>query len=118
MAIVSYNMRLSPGSFGTTVIEETGRCTASERTAIEAEVTRRFQLVPYPNANGVVLKSLDGTNPVVQDVRPETFRGDKFRCVKVEAYCNPLAPEQEGGDYNGHAILSYYIRWQQVGDVA
>lgn len=118
MTIISTNYRVSPGPHGTFVIEQTGRCTETERSSIEADVCRRYQLIPFPNASGVVLKSLDGTNPQVEDIRPSTFSGDRFSCVKVEAYCNPMAPKQTAGTYNGRYILAYYIRWQQVGDVA
>jgi hypothetical protein len=117
-SILNKNYRVSPGQHGTSVIEETGRCHASERADIEADICRRYQLIPYPNAAGVVLKALDGSNPQIQQIRPTTFSGDKFKCVKVEGYCNPFAPEQTGGTHNGKAILAYYIRWQQVGDIA
>ena len=118
MTILNENYRVSPGQYGLKVIEQTGRCTANERADIEANCTRRYTLVPLPNAAGALFKSLDGTTPKIFDGRPITFEGAKYVVVKVEGYCNPFAPVQEGGTYDGNAILSYYIRWQEVGDVA
>ena len=118
MTILNENYRVSPGQYGLRIVEISGRCTASERADIEANCTRRYTLVPLPNAAGAVFKSFDGTTPKVVEIRPSTFSGTRFTCVKVEGVCNPFAPSQEGGTYRGHAILGFLKRYQEVGDVA
>lgn len=118
MTVLNENYRVSQGQYGLRVIEITGRCTAAERTNIEKNCTRRFGLVALPNAAGAIFKSLDGTTPKVVEIRPSTFSGKYITCVKTEGYVNPFAPIQEGGTYTGKAILYFYKRYQEVGDVA
>lgn len=118
MSELNRNYRVEAGAYGLKMIEVTGRCTETERTRIEGNCTHRYELVPLPNASGAILKSLDGTTPRVVDVRPETFMGRPYQCVKIEGVCTPLAPEQDGGRWTGHAILSFLMRYQEVGGVA
>lgn len=119
MSKFSARYHVSRDGNGLAVIEETGRCYPSDRASIEANVTWRYQMITLPQAAGAVLKALDGTAPRVQSVTPTTFTsGGSFRCVKVAAWCTPFAPVQTGGDHSGQAILSYVIRYQQVGGVA
>jgi hypothetical protein len=118
MSVINSNYQVSVGQFGLRVIEVTGRCTREERAAIEANVTRRYDLVPLPNSGGAILKTLDGSTPRVVEILPDTFKGQRFRCVKVSGVVNPMAPEQHGGSYSGRTILRFAMRYQEVGGVA
>lgn len=108
--------RKSPGEHGTWIVEETGLCVASEAADIEAGCTKRFVLEALPQARGVIMKVLDGTAPVLIKVKPPTYN-ETYNCVKVFGEVQPFAPEQEFGTWNGKAILSYTIRYQEVGDI-
>lgn len=104
---------------GLFVFVVTGRCTSDERADIEANVTRRYEMVTLPNAGGAVLKSLDGSTPFLVEVEPPTMGGAVYTCVKVEGACTPFAPAQPvGSPYAGKTILSYRMRYLQVGGVA
>lgn len=118
MSIIDRKYSVTPGAHGLFQIEVTGRCTADERAAIEAGCTRRFELIPLPQMAGAVLKSLDGTNPIIVEVTPSTLTGSKYNCVKIEGVCNPFAYRQADGPYVGKTILRYLIRYQQVGGVS
>jgi len=100
---------------GLFVFVVTGRCTEDERSDIEDNCTRRFEMVTLPNASGAILKSMDGSQPRVLSVEPPTFGGASYDCVKVEGRCWPCAYQQADGPYSGHTILYYLIRYQQVG---
>jgi hypothetical protein len=103
---------------GLAVIVQTGRCTGEEWAAVEADCTRRYEMVILPHASGAILKSLDGTVPALVEVRPPTLTNKAFLCVKTDGRCRPFAPAQVGGPYNGQTILRYQIRYQEVGAVA
>jgi len=119
MSFVSTNYHVSPGEHGTNVIEVTGRCTQDERVGVAANCTRRYKLIPFPNAVGAVLKSHDGTLPRIVEVTPSTFDAAAvYECVKVDGYCNPFAFTQPDGPYAGKTVLEYYMRYQEVGGVA
>jgi hypothetical protein len=108
--------RKEPSEHGTWVLEETGWCLDSDAAGIEAGCTKRYKLVAIPNAAGAVMKVLDGTNPALVAVRPTTY-ALTYLCVKVLGQVEPLAPSHSGGLANDHAVLSYRIRYQQVGGV-
>lgn len=116
MARFGKQFRKSPGEHGTFVIEESGLCTPDEAADIEGGCTRRFALTALPQARGAIMKVLDGTTPSTVNVRALTY-DINYRCVKVHGQVDPFAPEQEFGTYIGEAILSYVIRYQQVGGV-
>lgn len=118
MSIVETKYRLSTDPNGLAVIEVSGRCTGDEAAAIEANCTRVFQMVRIPQARGAILKALDGTVPRIVEVEPSTLTSRRYRCVKVDGRCNPLAPAQTGGPYSASTILSYYVRYQEVGGVS
>lgn len=118
MALFAQRYQVQRSQHGSRLIIETGRCTSDSETrnAILAKQTRRYVLVAIPQAQGVVLKSLDGTTPIVQTVTPPTI-GISYPCVLVEAELNPLAPVQSGGAHVGTAVLAYRRVWQEVGEV-
>jgi len=118
VAFLERKYRVSTGQFGLAVIEVMGRCTDDEVAEVEADCTRRFELVPIPNASGAIFKSMDGSLPKTVKVEPSTFDGKRYTCVKVDGRCNPLAPEQSGGSYNGKAVLRFVERYQEVGGVS
>ena len=109
---------MSRDQFGLAIIEETGRCFASDREDIEQGCCWRYQLVSLPQVAGAVLKALDGTRPSTVEILPSTFEGAPYVCVKVGAWVNPFAPVQEGGYADGNSVLHYTIRYQEVGSVA
>ncbi len=117
MTILNENYQVMTDAHGLYVIELRGRCTHEERSGIEANCTRRYRMIPLPNAAGAVLKALDGTVPAIVEVSPPTLNGT-YNCVKVDGRCNPLAPTQDGGPYDGKTILAFYVRYQQVGGTA
>lgn len=108
--------RKSQGEHGTFVLEESGLCTPDEAYGIEGGCTKRFALTALPQACGAVLKVLDGTTPTIVAITPLTY-GNVYRCIKVHGQVEPFAPAQEFGTYINKAILSYVIRYQQVGGV-
>ena len=105
-------------SNGLAVIEVTGRCTQDEVPGVEAGCTRRYTLVTLPNASGAVLKSLDGTQPAIYMVTPSTMPTRTYQCVKVDGRCNPHAYKQKDGPFAGYMIVSYYIKYQEVGGIS
>jgi hypothetical protein len=109
---------LADGQFGTKVIRVTGRCSGDSSQVAEILGNRclRFELEPFPQAQGVVLKALDGSNPSVVEVTPSTI-GRTFNCVKVGANVAPLAPAHSGGPYANSNVLTFEIIYQQVGDL-
>lgn len=109
--------RKEQGEHGTWVIVETGLCTASEASGIETGCTKRYRMEPVPNAQGAIMKVLDGTSPQVVSITPTTYNRT-YKCVKIQGQVEPFAPHQDGGPYIGSAILSYEIRYQEVKDVA
>jgi hypothetical protein len=109
--------RKTQGEYGTWIIEETGFCTPDEAAAIEAGCVRRYRMVPIPNAAGAVMKVLDGTVAVLYTVTPTTY-GVTYQAVKVHGQVDPFAAAQDGGTYQGQAVLFYAIRYQQVGGLA
>jgi hypothetical protein len=113
--MIEQSYETNQGEFGSTVIRQFGRCDNSEATvrSILAGQSNGY-LVALPHARGVVWKPLDGTNPIVRDIRPTTIPRT-FKCVKVAATVNPFAATQSGGVFNGKAVLRYEIIWQQVG---
>ena len=117
MAIIESKYRIEPGELGSKRIVQFGRCDGDQATIdeIEARCVRVFQLIQIPNAAGVVLKSLNGVEPTVQEIAPPTMSGKKYNCVKVEGRCGPFAPQQDGGLYEGKTVLQFEIVWQQVG---
>jgi hypothetical protein len=62
------------------------------------------------------MKVLDGTSPRAVTIQPSTY-DNEYLCVKVLGQAEPYAPVQDGGAYDGHAVLSYLIRYQEVGAV-
>lgn len=118
MSFLNKNYNLAPDQFGLTVITETGRCTADEKSAIESNVTRRHEMVPIPNASGAIMKSLDGGTPLIVSVTPATMTNKEYRCVKIEGVCNPMAPVQTGGTHSGSAICRYRKVFQEVGGLS
>lgn len=118
MSILNSNYRVSTGEHGLAVIERTGRCTSDERDSIESNCTRRFALVAIPQATGAVLKSMDGTRPLLVEVAPGTFAGKVYNCVKIDGRCSPFSYVQTGGPYSGKAIHQYRIIYHEVGGVA
>lgn len=114
MSKTKIRCRISTGEHGLAVIEETGLCENGDRAGIESGCTRRYIMEPIPQAQGAVLKPLDGTSATVYEVTPLTI-SRTYSCVKVDARCNPFAALQPGGDFNGKYVLAYYIKWQQVG---
>lgn len=117
MAKWAQQYRMTEGQYGLMVIQETGLCLAADAPAIESGCTRRFELVPVPNASGAVLKSLDGTAPQMTMIKPDTT-AQTYRCVKAGGVCNPYAPVQTDGPLKGQAVLIYQVTWQQVGGVS
>lgn len=107
---------LSTDENGLVVITITGRCTHDEAAAIESGCTLRYQMVPLPHAQGAILKTMDGTIPMLSIVTPPTI-GLPYTCVKVRGRVNPLAYVQEEGPFAGFAILKYEMVYQQVGGV-
>ena len=85
MPRIEKKYRIEQGEFGSYRITQFGRCSGEQITIkeIEEKCTRIFTLVQIPNAKGVVLKSLDGTEPTIIDVEPTTMGGRKYRCVKI-----------------------------------
>jgi hypothetical protein len=105
------------GEHGTWVVEESGLCLDTDAAAVEAGCTRRYQLVPLPNASGAIMKVLDGTAPAIVSVVPSTYSLG-YLCVKVHGEVQPFTAVQEEGPMLGSAVLSYLIRYQQVGGVS
>jgi len=118
VAILNTNYAVIEDEHGLMVIEATGRCTADERAGIEADCTRRFKMVPLPNAAGAILKAMDGTGAKIVEIEPDTLTGARYRCVKVRGSCNPMAYTQPAGAHAGKTILTFYLRYQQVSGVA
>ncbi len=118
MSILERRYRLSTDGYGLAVIEVTGRCTGEEAATIEANCTRRYVMVPLPNAAGAILKSLDGTQPTIVEVTPSTITSRTYRCVKVDGRVNPFTPQQQAGSHTGKTVLQFLMRYQQVGGVA
>lgn len=118
MARIEKKYRVEDGEFGSYRITQFGRCSGDQNTIkeIEEKCTRNFVLVQIPNAIGVVLKSLDGTEPTVVEVEPTTMGGRKYKCIKVRGRCTPFAPVQEHGEFQGVAVMQYEIVYQQIGD--
>ena len=115
MPILNSNWAIRAGQYGLKVIEVEGRCTPDNAANIERDCTHRYVLEPIPNASGAVLKSLDGTNPKVVNVKPSTTN-TSYQCVKVEGIVNPFAPSQDGDHpQSGDPILRFHMRYQQVG---
>lgn len=75
-------------------------------------------MVTLPNASGAVLKSLDGTLPKPLWISPSTMPGTMYQCVKVDGRCNPFAYKQKEGPFTGSEILTFYIKYQEVGGVS
>lgn len=111
------NYQVSQGAYGSRLIIETGlvEMSAAAETEILLNLMRDYQLVKIPQTSAVVLKSLDGTTPVPETISPPTMIGQTFECVKVKAVITPYAPVQVGGSYDGKAVGSYEIVWQEVG---
>jgi hypothetical protein len=118
MSIINSNWSITTGEHGLAVIERTGRCTSDERTDIESNCTRRYELVGIPQASGAILKSMDGSRPLLVEVTPGTFSGQVYRCVKVDGRCSPFSYVQTDGPYAGKAVHRFRIVYQQVGGVA
>jgi len=118
MSRLNENYKLSTDEYGLAIIEITGRCTSGEASTIEGNCTRRYKMVPMPNASGAVLKSMDGSVPIVVTVTPSTMPGRNYRCVKVDGRVNPFAPQQEGGEASGSTVLFFMEKYQEVGGVA
>ena len=120
MSILNSNWTIETGENGSAVLTETGRCTADEAAAIEAGCTRSYELIRIPHASGVVLKALDGTNPVLYTVtHPTSLR--VFTCVKVDARTNSFAatqPTASGWIVSGKAVLRFMRKYQEVGSIA
>jgi hypothetical protein len=51
-------------------------------------------------------------------VTPSTMPTRSYRCVKVDGRCNPHAYQQAAGPYAGYMILTFMIRYQEVGGIA
>lgn len=115
--IIEKRFAFEQGEHGSKRIIQTGRCSGDFETIqfIEGNVTRVFTLEQFPNARGVILKSLDGNAPIVVEVEPPTMPGVRYNCVKVEGVCTPFAAQQDSGVFEGMTVLSYRIVWQQVG---
>jgi len=104
---------------GLAVITKRGRCTHDERSGIEANCTKVYEMIRIPNASGAVLKSMDGTQPRIVQVQPPTLTPATYNCVKVSGRVNPFAPAQPtGSPYAAKYILSYEIVYQEVGGVS
>jgi len=117
MAIRQKNYEIREGAHGTRIVTMRGECTPDEREGMEQNVCRRYRLITIPNAAGVILKALDGSNPKPESVTPTTT-GHTFTAVKIAATVNPFAPTQTGGTYSGNAVLSYEVTYQEVGNIA
>lgn len=117
MSILDTKHWLDTDGNGMAVIKVTGRCTHDEARAIESGCTRRYEMILLPHASGAILKSLDGTVPLLVKVTPPTI-GRTYQCVKVGGRTRPFAYQQKAGPYIGKSILSYEIVYQEVGGVA
>lgn len=117
MAKSAIQYRKQPGEYGTWIIEETGRCLDTDCNTIENGCTKRYKMEPIPNAAGAIMKVLDGTSPQIVTVTPSTYDRD-YRCVKVHGQVDAFAPEQSWAPFDGHAVLEYVIRYQEVGGIS
>jgi len=117
MSILNQNYQVETGEYGLAVITITGRCTSDEAATIETGCTRRYDLVPIPQAAGAVLRSKDGTSPAIIAITHPTMNR-VYLCVKVDGRCNSFAAVQTGGPNSGKAIGRFMIRYQEVGSVA
>jgi hypothetical protein len=104
------------GPHGSRIITVTGRCSGDSATvnAILENVVTRYQLEPIPQARGVILKALDGSDPEIYEITPSTI-GKTWNCVKIAANVTPMAPTQTGGVFNGKSVLVFEQVYQQVG---
>lgn len=104
---------------GAAVIKIRGRATADMADTIEGDCTRRHQMVAIPHAAGAVLKSMDGTNPVVVSITVP-ITGRTYRCVKVDGRAIPFAPQQTTRDsaFVGNGIVAFEEIYKEVGGVA
>jgi hypothetical protein len=116
--LIEKSYRIESGEFGTKRLVQYGRCDGDQPTiqAIEGNCTHVYELVPFPNSAGAVLKVLDGTAGTIVTVEPPTL-GRTYQCVKVSGRVTPLAPVQDGGYFSGKTVLEYEIVWQQVGAI-
>lgn len=115
--IIEKSYRIEQGEHDSIRIVQFGRCSADVATIaeIEGNCTRRFTLETIPMARGVILKPLDGTAPIAQDIVLPTMPGKRYRAVKVSGRVTPFAPLQTAGRFAGTAVLQYEIVYQQVG---
>lgn len=116
MAKFSRHFQKTRGEAGSFVIQESGLCLPGDAAAIEANCTKRYRLVVLPNADGVILKALDGTDPSVVTVAPLTD-GQSYQCVKVHGETQPYAPPDAGAWCGSDGVLAYVETYQQVGGV-
>ena len=79
---------------------------------------RRYALVALPETAGAIIKSLDGTVPVITVLLPSAENGVTYTCVKVEGWVQQLTYKQTAGPYEGYEIFRYWMRYQEVGEVA
>ena len=84
---------------------------------VEHGCTKRYKMVALPQSAGAIMKVLDGTNPAVIQIKASTYT-EPYMCVKVLGQVDPYAAPQDGGPLRDKAVLSYVIRYQQVGGVA
>jgi len=118
MSFLERKYSLSRDANGLAIIDITGRCTENEIANVESNCTRRYEMVTLPNVSGAVLKSMDGTRPLITEIQPSTFGGRVYRCVKVDGTVNPFAYKQKQGPYAGKFIVHFMMRYQEVGGVA
>lgn len=116
MSKFAQHFEKSPGEYGTVIIEETGFCVPGDAAGIEADCCKRFSLTTLPQAAGVILKALDGTDPELITVKPLTD-GLEYTCVKIFGMVNPFAPPDSDCWAGSEGVLQYIIRYQQVGGV-
>jgi len=115
--IIEKSYKIENAEHGTKRIVQHGRCSADAATVEQIERDCCIgELRTLPHSKGAVYVSLDGGNPLVEEIRPPTV-AKTYRCVKVSGRCWPFAPTQTGGVFEGTAVLQYEIVWQEVGDV-
>ncbi|GEM_PF-5110600 len=114
MPRIEKSYQLLQGQYGTRRLLQSGRCDGSSSTIDELEGDVSYgKLVKFPNASGCTWKALDGKRPRIYTITPPTMTRP-VRCVKVEAQVIPLAPQQNGGAFNGMTVCTYRVVYQEV----
>lgn len=115
--IITEKWQKSDGPGGLPRWTVTGWATFERSTIqdLERNAIVRPKFTPLPNTRRLSVLAVDGSSVSTVSINPKPGYPRITNCVKIgPVRWQQIAPEQTSGEYNGKAIISYRVQFQQL----